>query len=176
MLVRITLAVLHLLALGIGLGAIFARARALHQLAHHQQLPVATPSAMAPPLSRVLTADAWWGLAALLWVSTGLWRAIGGTEKGSAYYWHNTVFQAKMGLFAAVFLLELWPMVTLTRWRGAVRRHDRTSGAPSPTPPTLPALAARARAFARISDVQTLLIVGIVVAAVLMARGYGARL
>src|SRR4051812_35266507 len=105
---RITLAVLHLLALGVGLGAIYARARALNT--------IESPDAMR----RVLAADAWWGIAALLWIGTGLWRAFAGTEKPSGYYWSNHVFYAKMGLLLVVLLLELVPMVALIGWRRAV--------------------------------------------------------
>ena len=152
---RIALAVLHLLALGIGLGAVYGRARALNALAP-------TPDA----LRRAFAADAWWGLAALLWVSTGLWRALAGTEKAPGYYWSNHVFYAKMGLFALVFLLELWPMTTLVGWRRAAARGAL---------PPAEELARTGRRLARVSDVQTLLLVATVLAAVLMARGYGAR-
>jgi putative membrane protein len=152
---RIALAVLHLLALGIGLGAIYSRGRALKTMG-------TTPCA----LRHALAADTWWGIAALLWLTTGLWRALAGTEKASSYYWSNHVFQAKMGLFALVFLLEIWPMMTLINWR-----RLRAKG----TLPTQDTLTPVARRIARISDLQTLLIVAIVTAAVLMARGYGAR-
>ena len=150
---RIALAVLHLLALGIGLGAIHGRARALRALA-------ASPDA----LRRAFAADAWWGIAALVWIATGLWRALAGTEKAPGYYWSNPVFHAKMGLFVLVFLLELRPMTTLTRWR---------RGAARGTLPPVAELAPTARTLARTSDLQTALLVAIVVAAVLMARGYG---
>ena len=152
--VRIPLAILHLLALGVGLGAIYARARALDRIDS------------VDSLRRAFAADSWWGVAAVLWIGTGLWRALAGTEKASTYYWSNQVFLAKMGLLALVLLLEIWPMITLTRWRIGVRRA---------TIAPLPALAATAKRIARISDVQTLLIVAMVAAAVLMARGYGAR-
>jgi putative membrane protein len=152
---RIALAVLHLLALGVGLGAVYARARALAAL-----------SAAPDALRRAFAADAWWGVAAALWVITGLWRALAGTEKASGYYWSNHVFYAKMGLFLLVFVLELWPMTTLMRWRRAAAKGTL---APHET------LAPVARKLARISDVQTLLLVATVVTAVLMARGYGSR-
>lgn len=167
---RVALAVLHLLALGIGTGAVYARARALHRVAAAPGgVPNASPAgggADPGALARAFAADAWWGVAALLWLGTGLWRALAGTEKAPAYYWANHVFYAKMTLFAAVFALELWPMVTLVRWRAAAGRG---------TLPAPAALAPAARRIARLSDVQLLLLVGIVTAAVLMARGYGAR-
>lgn len=154
MTLRIALAALHLIALGIGLGAIFGRARALNRLDDDRTLRTA------------FAADAWWGLAAVLWISTGLWRAIGGLEKAPSYYWSNHVFAAKMGFLVLILLLEVWPMVTLIRWRAAARHA-----------PILitPEQRAAGRWLARVSDVQTLLVLCMVVAAVMMARGYGAR-
>ena len=74
MTIRWLFAAVHLLALGIGLGAIWARARAL-------QGALDTPG-----LRRAFYADTWWGIAAILWIATGLARAFGGMEKGAAYY------------------------------------------------------------------------------------------
>jgi putative membrane protein len=146
MLARWLLATLHLLALGIGLGAVWARARTL-----------AGP--LDPPAyRRVFTADSWWGLAGLLWISTGLVRAFGGFEKGTDYYLGNHFFLGKMGLLVVLLLLELWPMTTLIRWRFAARK-----GAPiNPAP---------ARTLARLSYLQALLVVGMVLFATAMARG-----
>ena len=79
-----------------------------------------------PALRRVFSADTWWGIAAVLWIGTGLVRAFGGYEKGAFYYLHNHLFWAKMGLLAA-----------------------------------------------RISFVQAVLVVLMVLAATAMARGYG---
>lgn len=156
---RIVLAVLHLLALGIGMGAIYARARAMN---HVGRVPDA--------LRRASTADAWWGAAALVWLTTGLWRWLAGTEKDPGYYASNHVFYAKMGLFVLVVFLELWPMITLLGWR---RRLGSDGGAAFVASDAT--IAGRARRIARISDVQLLLLLGIVVAAVMTARGYGAR-
>ncbi|MEP6493921.1 MAG: DUF2214 family protein [bacterium] len=150
---RIPLAVLHLLALGIGFGAVYSRGRALNRLGTN-------PDA----LRRAFAADAWWGIAAVLWIGTGLWRALAGTEKASSYYWSNHVFYAKMGLLALVLVLEIWPMVTLIRWRVAKGR----------TLPSAAELGPIGRRLARVCDVQLLLIIAIVVAATMMARGYGA--
>jgi len=83
MTIRWLLAAVHLLALGVGLGAVWARGRALQV-----QLDV-------PGLRRVFYADTWWGVAALVWIGTGLIRAFGGIEKGSFYYLHNHAFWAK---------------------------------------------------------------------------------
>jgi putative membrane protein len=152
---RIVLAALHLIALGIGLGAIYSRARALNRLRDG-----------AATVGAVFAADNWWGIAAVLWIVTGLWRAMGGFEKAPSYYWSNHVFYAKMGFLVVILLLEIWPMSTLIRWRIAARRGPLVLS---------PAQVTSARRLARVSDVQTLLILCMVVAAVMMARGYGVR-
>src|ERR1044072_5294026 len=61
MVIRWLVAAVHLLARGIGLGSVWARGRALRQ----------APDERA--VRRALAADAAWGIAALLWVFTGLW-------------------------------------------------------------------------------------------------------
>ncbi len=137
-----------MLALGVGLGAVWARGRALQGALD------------AAGLRRAFYADTWWGVAALVWIGTGLVRAFGGFEKGSFYYLHNQVFWGKMGLLVAILVLELRPMVTLIQWRRLVVR-----GAAADT--------RSASRFARISFVQAALVVLMVLAATAMARGYG---
>jgi putative membrane protein len=139
-------AALHYLALGLGLPAVFLRGRALRG-----------PLDRAG-LGRVLAADTAWGLAAALWLGTGLLRAFGGLEKGSGFYLRNPLFHVKMALFLAVVALEIWPMVTLARWR---RQHRR--GAPVDT--------GRAPLLFQLNHVQLALVVVIVFVASAMARG-----
>lgn len=103
-------AAIHLLALGIGLGAVVGRARALRRPLREENLKT------------VFFSDSLWGLSAVLWISTGLWRAFGGLEKGSAYYLGSTAFWVKMALLLTILILEVWPMVTLIRWRAARAR------------------------------------------------------
>ncbi|HET8623807.1 MAG TPA: DUF2214 family protein [Gemmatimonadales bacterium] len=147
---RWLVAAAHLLGLGIGLGAVWARARALRG------------SLDSTGIRHVLTADAWWGVAAATWVGTGLWRLLGSFEKGSAYYFQNHVFWTKMALFGLILLLELRPIMIFTRWRRDVAR----GATPDLTP------AAR---LARISTIQAVLVVLMVLAATAMARGFGTR-
>jgi putative membrane protein len=148
---RLVLAWSHLLALGIGAGAVWARARAL-----------GGPLDLAA-LRRAFAADTWWGLAAALWIGTGLWRLFAGTEKATGYYLANHAFWGKMGLLGLILVLEAWPMATLIRWRLAVGRG------------AAPATEGAARRIAIISYVQAALVTLMVGAAVAMARGYGAR-
>jgi putative membrane protein len=138
-------AFVHLVALGIGLGAIHTRARALAE-------------GTEDGYRRALYADNWWGIAALLWIVTGLHRALAPFEKGWGWYSHNPVFLAKMATLALVLALEVWPMVTFIRWRIAGARG-------------LPIDRTHAPTFARISHVQTALIVVMVLLATAMARG-----
>ena len=151
---RLALAALHLLALGIGLGAVWGRARAL-----------AGPLDQGA-LRRAFAADAWWGLAAIVWITTGLWRALAGFEKEPSYYWTNHLFMGKMGMLALVLLLEIFPAITLVRWRMTMRRGAGGALVPGASPV--------ARRIAGISYVQAILLVVMVAAAVGMARGYGA--
>lgn len=147
MLLRWVVAAIHLLALGIGLGAIWTRGRALKGLPDPGNL------------RRALYADALWGIAALLWITTGLARAFGGLEKGSEYYLNSSAFWVKMALLALVLLLEIWPMVTLIRWRIQLSRGDIDTR--------------HADRFALISVAQAALVVAMVFAATAMARGVG---
>jgi putative membrane protein len=147
MILRWLLASLHLVALPVGFTAIWGRRQALR----------ATLDVVG--LRRVFRADTWWGLAAVVWIATGLLRLFAGYEKPSAYYLQNDLFLLKMTLLAAILLLEIAPMVTLIRWRIAVAR----GGMPD---------TGRRAVFARISTVQAVLILVMVAAATGMARGF----
>lgn len=148
---RLLLAWLHLLALPAGLAGVWARARALGDSLRDPHDRGA--------MRRAFVADAWWGAAAAVWLVTGLWRLLAGTEKGTGYYMSSHVFWLKMTLFVAVVALELWPMTTLLRWR-------RKAADPNPRD---------AGRIEVISYVQCALVAGIVLAAAGMARGYGTR-
>ena len=148
MTLRWLLAALHLLALGIGLGAIWVRARSLRS-------PVGERA-----LQRVFLADTTWGLAAVLWIGTGLWRLLGGLEKPTGYYLHNSMFMAKMGCLVVILLLEIRPMVILMGWRRQV--------AAARAPDTQAAGGLAGTSFA-----QAILVVIMVFAATAMARGIG---
>jgi len=142
-------AALHLFGLGIGLAAVWSRAHALRDDLDEEQL------------QRAFLADTFWGIAAGIWIITGLIRAFTGLEKGPAYYLGNSMFLAKMGLLVLILILELWPMITLIRWR----RELGNGGQPD---------TGAAAAIARISQVQVVLVVLMVFAATAMARGIGA--
>ena len=151
---RLALAAIHLIALGLGLGAVLARGTALRE-------------ALAPgALRRAFRADMTWGIAFGLWLVTGLWRLFGETEKSVAYYMNSHAFFAKMALLVIILVLELWPMITLIRWRVTLRKGATIEH-------TVDTLAARRMAM--MSHVQAMLVVLMVFAAAATARGYGTR-
>jgi uncharacterized membrane protein len=146
---RLVLAWLHLLALAVGLAGVWARARALRDSLRDPEDHGA--------LRRAFIGDSWWGVAAGLWLVTGLWRLLAGTEKSTSYYFSNHAFYLKMALFVGILALEVWPMMTLLRWR-------TNRAAPNPRD---------AGRIEVISYVECALVVAMVLAAVTMARGYG---
>jgi putative membrane protein len=139
------LSAIHVLTLALGLGAVVMRGRAL-----------------ARPLDeagwqRLLAADNLWGIAAGLWIASGVARLFfGGKEPG--FYWHNGFFWIKLALFGLVFALELTPMMTFIRVRTARRRGT-----------ALPRFSVEA--YRRINTAEVVLVVAIVFAAAFMARG-----
>src|SRR4051812_28619717 len=141
---------LHVLALAIGLPAVWLRGRALRGRIDNAAL------------QRLFAADTVWGIAAALWLLTGILRAFGGLEKGSAFYLGSALFWTKMTLFVLVVALEIQPMITFIRWRAARGRGH--------TPDT-----SRARTLYILNHVEMALVVVIVFIASFMARGFGAR-
>ena len=145
MIVSALLSAIHVLTLALGLGAVFMRGRAL-----------------ARPLDeagwqRLLAADNLWGIAAGLWIASGLGRVFFGGKEPS-FYWHNGWFWVKMALFGLVFALETAPMTTFIRVRSARRRNA--------APPRFSIETLR-----RINSAEVVLVVVIVFAAAFMARG-----
>jgi putative membrane protein len=147
MLVHWSLAAIHLLAFALGFWAVLTRGSAFSRLA-----------AGTADAGRVLIADNLWGISAVILLITGGMRAFGGYEKGTDYYLHQPLFHLKMTLFVLVLLVELAPMITLIKWRIASARGTAFD-------------TSRAKLFARISHVEALLLVLIVIAATGMARG-----
>ncbi len=95
----------HLLCLAVGLCCLVLRERALRDTLDDAGI------------KRVLTIDNVSGVVAIVWMGTGLWRAFGGLEKGSAYYLHNAMFWAKMGALTLAWGFETPSMMTFIRWR-----------------------------------------------------------
>jgi putative membrane protein len=139
------LSAIHMLTLALGLGAVVMRGRAL-----------------ARPLDeggwqRLLAADNLWGMAAGLWIASGLGRVfLGG--KDPSFYWRNGFFWIKLALFGLVFVLELMPMTTFIRVRTARRRGT-----------ALPRFSVAA--YQKINTAEVAIVIAIVFVAAFMARG-----
>jgi putative membrane protein len=147
MLIHWFLAAVHLLAFAVAFWAALARGTAFRRLAGG-----------VGEARSVLVADNLWGISALILLVTGGIRAFGGYEKGTDYYLHQPLFHLKITLFVLILLLEVAPMVTLIKWRIALARGTAIDSR-------------RAKLFARISHIEALLVLLMVVAATGMARG-----
>ena len=113
-------------------------------------------------VERLATIDRVYGIAAGAVLLTGVARTWWGV-KGTAWYWGNGLLHLKLALFIAVGLLSIKPTLMFIRWR----RELRAGGA-------MPAeaLVRQARKWVM---VQAHLIAIIPLAAVFLARGFGAR-
>lgn len=101
----IAIAAVHLLSLVFGVTFLLMRASALKALNQQSDVP------------RVLFWDNIYGLLAMIWLGSGLWRAFGGLEKGSDYYLRNHVFWTKLLFVAAILACETPILVALIRTR-----------------------------------------------------------
>jgi len=105
--------------------------------------------------------DLAYGAAALLLVAVGLARVFY-FEKGASYYFHDGWFIVKLTLFAVVGLVSIYPTMVFLSWNKSVR-----AGAA----PTIDA--GQVRRVRLCVRVELTAMVGILLAAALMARGYG---
>jgi len=139
---------LHLLALAGGVACVLLRADALARPLDERGL------------RRVFAIDNIYGLIALAWIGSGLWRAFGSVEKGGAYYLHNHLFWGKLLLLGLFLAVEAVPMVTFIRWRILVGRGQAVD-------------TTRAARLRTLHWVELVLIVLIVLCASAMSRGLG---
>jgi putative membrane protein len=121
-----------------------------------------------PPLTliqarRVLRTDMVFGLAATLVLVVGLLR-VAYFEKGPAYYWHDAWFLVKFGAFIAAALISIYPTVTFMSWNRGLKAG---------VAPEVPQPRTRAVRMCLMLELTALLV--ILLAAALMARGFGYR-
>jgi putative membrane protein len=110
---------------------------------------------------RLQVADAIVGVSALIVLVVGFLRVFY-FEKGSAYYFHNGAFIAKISLFVLVALLSIYPTVTFLSWRPAMKEGR------------LPAVdLAKVRRVRAVIHWELAGAVLIILCAALMARGIG---
>lgn len=150
----------------------FATTDAVLAIAHHIlifalagviafEVGVARATLGAKDIARLAKVDMWYGILAGLILIVGFSRAIW-AAKGWAYYDHNLFFWLKIGSFAVVGLLSIWPTVAYIRWRRMLAAD----------PQFLPAPAAIAT-VRRFLWGEVFFFAMMPVFAALMARGYG---
>jgi putative membrane protein len=105
--------------------------------------------------------DIAYGLSAGLVLASGAARLVW-YGKGLAYYLHNSLFHAKLGLFILVALLSILPTLVFLNWRNDLRAGQ------------LPQVSARlGRLVIMCIRLELLLLLILPLLAALMARGFG---
>lgn len=124
---------------------------------------ICRPEWISPAIvNRLVTIDRIYGVAAIAVLATGVLRIyLGG--KGSGWYWGNWLLHAKLALFVLVALLSIQPTLRFARWQKALR-------ADGSLPPEAEVRQIRKRVM-----LQAHLVPLIPLAAVFLARGFGAK-
>lgn len=112
---------------------------------------------------RLFRVDLGYFLAAMAALLSGFLRVFYGA-KGSAFYFSNPVFHAKLGVYIAIAVTSVPVTLAIARWNKVLRAGGGDGIAPADV--------ARAR---RWMHVEAALFVLLPVLAVLMARGIGLR-
>lgn len=121
------------------------------------------PEWMNPTIvNRLVTVDRIYGIAAGAVLVTGLLRIYLGM-KGSSYYWHNWLLHLKLTLFVITGLISIAPTLRFIRWK----KQLQAGGA-------LPD-AEEVRKTRKLVMAQAHIIPLIPLAAVFLARGFGAK-
>ena len=125
------------------------------------ELALLSESLSAETARRIQRADRAIGLSAMMVLVFGFLRVIY-FEKGSEYYFDNTFFQIKLGLFFVAASISLIPTLQFARWN-----HELKQG----IPPDL--TSATVKRLKRVIHWELVLIGGIMLCASLMAKGFG---
>jgi putative membrane protein len=111
-------------------------------------------------VKRLASIDIWYGIVALLILIAGFSRA-GFGAKGWSYYSANSFFWAKLGVFALIGVLSVWPTLKFIGWR---KRFQTAGQAPDD---------AAIVSVQRVLWLETALFALLPAFAAAMARGYG---
>ncbi|HLX79611.1 MAG TPA: DUF2214 family protein [Burkholderiales bacterium] len=110
---------------------------------------------------RLQVVDLIYGISAGIVLVVGFLRVFY-FEKGAQYYFHSVPFIAKLSLFLVIGLISIYPTVVFFSWRVPLKQGS----APAVDPIKL-------RIVRAIIHWELMLVVGILLCAVLMARGVG---
>ena len=125
------------------------------------QIALLTDSPTIEIAKRIQRADRAYGLMTILVLLMGFLRVFY-FEKGAAYYFDNSYFIIKMGLFVLVGLMSAYPTITYLRWDKDIKQGRA---------PELSIVATlRLR---KVLHYQLIGIVGVIFCASMMAHGLG---
>jgi putative membrane protein len=113
-------------------------------------------------VERLVRVDLIYGIAAVLVLASGLARTYWG-YKGGGWYWTNWLLHLKLGMFVVVALMSIKPTLMYRRWR---RELNATGALPDD---------AQIRDARKWVMIQAHIIAIIPIAAVFLARGFGAK-
>jgi len=125
------------------------------------QLALISESISVATARRIQRADRAYAIAAVLVLIFGILRVVY-FEKGVDYYLGNTFFLLKIGLFVAVGLLSIYPTICFQRWNADLNQD------------TAPELSGQTvQKIRKIMHTELVGILGILLCASLMAKGFG---
>ncbi len=125
------------------------------------QLTLISESISVDTARRIQRADRFYGMSAILILVIGFLRVVY-FEKGADYYFNNTFFLLKMGLFIIVGLLSIYPTIFYTRWNSELKLD------------IAPELSIQVvQKLRKIIHTELVVIIGILLCASLMAKGFG---
>ena len=137
-------------------GAFFALTAALVV-----QIALLRPSPDLETARRIQRADRAYGLMSMLIIVFGFLRVFY-FEKGSDFYFNNTFFWIKIGLFVCVGLMSILPTITYLGWSKEIKQGI------SPTFSETDSAKIR-----KLLHYQLMVIAGVVFCASMMAKGFG---
>jgi putative membrane protein len=125
------------------------------------QLALLSESISVTTARRIQRADRTYAIAAVLVLIFGILRVVY-FEKGVDYYLGNTFFLLKIGLFVAVGLLSIYPTIYFQRWNADLNQD------------IAPEMSVQAlQKIRKIMHTELVGILGILLCASLMAKGFG---
>jgi putative membrane protein len=125
------------------------------------QLGLLSDSISVATARRIRRADRVSGIAAMLVLIFGFLRVYY-FEKGADYYFDNSFFLIKLALFIAAALISIYPTVCYARWGPELKQEIA---------PEIPAL--MLQRIRKVIHYELLGILGILICASLMAKGFG---
>jgi putative membrane protein len=125
------------------------------------QLTLVSESISVDTARRIQRADRVYGLSAMLLLVFGFLRVVY-FEKGADYYFDNSFFLLKIGLFVGVGLLSIYPTVFYLRWNPELKQEI----APEISTQSV-------QKIRKIIHTELVGIMGILLCASLMAKGFG---